>query len=150
MYAAPVWLLPHSYKFNPLICNIMKKASGVLFNPDRHLLECLLNWLPLEIDIKIYITKFLLKHFCEHDSPFRNELINIHLSPRHPYYNHFSFLKEFIKIKLKLYRSSRLINLMENDYCDLANYSKLDILKFKQQLWLRLLFHASKAKQKNI
>ena len=67
-YAAPSWL--HTRKslevFNPLLYQMLTIACGSYYKPDRKTLECITGFVPLETQLNVISSKFLLKNFIQH------------------------------------------------------------------------------------
>ena len=131
MYAAPAWLNNQLELFNDLWSRVLLKLVGSEYHTDKALSEALLNLPPLEIQLEVLTTKFLLKCLYSDDEMIAT-LLSINDDPRHPLFIKSQQLKRYIIWKEQGCSTQRrhtthgidLINFLDRELC---YYTKEDI-----------------------
>ena len=141
-YAAPSWL--HTRKslevFNPLLYQMLTIACGSYYKPDRKTLECITGFVPLETQLSVISSKFLLKNFIQHVPDSLTCTITA-CAPlqKHFVSEHINNLKRYLAFSLDA-RSLNTIDL-ENDTVKAHKYTKASIDRYKSYCWNKTLSH---------
>ena len=146
MYASPVWLNKQIDCFKDLWSRAMLKISGSEYHTERNITEIMLNIPPLDIQLDINTTKFLLKCMTSEDDMIAT-ILQIEENSRHPYFTHIQNLRKYLLWKersemnharRKSAREIELIEYMQHENC---HYSKENIKQYMNHRWHQKVEH---------
>ena len=146
LYAAPVWLNECHSSFNAIFYDVLKVATGTEYNPSKDLLQCCLNFCPIEIESSIVTVKFLIKNIyqpyywtnCDRNDLARNLINAINMQEPKSLKDNI-LMKKYIKFQLEQDnmrnnpRSLHSLNIEEE--LDKIYYTKKTIEEFKYKEW---------------
>ena len=138
-YAAPVWMNGNEIEVKKLWQDILKTTTATRhYHPSVEKMEILTSLPPLDIQVQIIITKFLIKNFYNHTTDLLKKEINnsrIDSVPGHFVKTHCTYLKEYIGHVKGLNRYNRI----DLNYRELGpvKYTKATIWKFINTAWNR-------------
>ena len=126
--------------FNPLLYQMLTIACGSYYKPDRKTLECITGFVPLETQLNVISSKFLLKNFIQH-APDSLTCTITACAPlqRHFVSEHINNLKRYLAFSLDA-RSLNTIDL-ENNTVKAHKYTKSSIDRYKSYCWNKTLSH---------
>ena len=138
-YAAPSWMISRANidKFRVLTYHILSVACGARYKPERSTLECLTGFLPIETQLKVITTKFLIKNYVQHIDDNLTDTITLCANiPRHFTSGHINDLKRYYAF----YFNDRSLNTVDLSCAATVahNYSKASIRAFKLYCWNQL------------
>ena len=137
-YAAPAWLsLRRLEEFHDIWYDILKTVTGSSCKPALQKLEIMSSLTPLEIQMKIITTKFLIKNFVLHKEDLLTKAIE-ELRPDHRsvVHLHCNYLKEYYAIRDGT-RSSQQVALEDHMLQAKSKYTKTSIWNYTMHLWER-------------
>jgi len=141
-YAAPSWLQTSKNLeiFNSLVYQMLTIACGSRYKPDRKTLECITGFVPLETQLNIISSKFLLKNLVHHVPDSLTCLITECIPlQKHFAGKHINDLKRYLAFTFEA-RSLNTIDL-DNPIISAHKYTKSSIDKYKSHCWMKTLSH---------
>ena len=137
LYAAPIWLNKQINKFSGFWNSVILKCSGATLNPHRDLTEMILQLPPLEVQLEKLTLKFLCKSMTQQDF-MSSIIVQVDNTKSHMLKAPVKTLKDFIATKLGT-RTSRNIDLLDENVHELYHYNKHEIEQFMFKRWLNMI-----------
>jgi exonuclease III len=140
MYASPIWLNNQIESFKDLWSRVILKISGSEYHTERTITEIMLAIPPLDIQLSMNSTKFLLKCMTSEDDMIAT-ILQLEESTKNPLFAHIRNLRNYLVWKegevnpvarRKSSRGMQLVNYMHHSHC---YYSKDDITQYMHYVW---------------
>ena len=141
-YAAPSWMTSRSNidHFKVLTYQILSVACGARYKPERSTLECMTGFLPIETQLRMITTKFLIKNYVQHiDDSLTDTITRSANTARHFTVNHINDLKRYYAHHMDV-RSPNTIDLYSSTVVS-HSYSKTSIKSYAFHCWNNTLIN---------
>lgn len=133
LYASPVWLSYNQSTFKDFFARAMLRILGSQFYAPNPVSQVLLNLPPLAVIFELVVVKFYLKCLSQLDH-IKSLILQLEETPRHPYYKHVIWTKNYFLWKKQDKKLTRSIVFTQIETSELF-YSQQLMLKFQSKIW---------------
>ena len=134
-YAAPIWLHKCLNLFKSFWNKVILKISGSVLNPQRELTELALHLPPLDVQLEALSVKFMCKVLTQSDN-LSATLYQVDESRIPSFHVLTMTLKKYFLWKENKSHGTRMIDLTQQHFKDLAYYTQADIISYKNKIWI--------------
>ena len=134
-YAAPIWLHKCLNLFKSFWNKVILKISGSVLNPQRELTELALHLPPLDVQLEALSVQFMCKVLTQDDN-ISATLYQVDESRIPSFHTLTMSLKKYFLWKENKSHGTRMIDLTQQHFKDLAYYTQSDIMSYKNKIWI--------------